>query len=320
MTEIKEIEFDPQSSEINVKINRDIKPEDKLMYSVYSMLYYSWTNYELLPNNKSFIIINLIPNTQYVISFNNVLYYVNTIKESDEIIKLKVQLNHLNNKQCISHKFETEYNQLKNTETDLRKRYNELIIEKTKTDKYILNLNAQINSSMITNNTLLSEISKLESNISLLNQEHKNEIARLKETILKETTAPLIPIHKCFDYDSVCSFKTESEYDIESMDSFSSKAPKMNQMTESPLELEKKTKEIADLNQQLADLNDKMAQDRIYYINKIDYLENLIEDDETEYNKLMVKIQKTVAEISQLKKDKEQLNKKINVLIMGKQK
>jgi hypothetical protein len=34
----------------------------------------------------------------------------------------------------------------------------------------------------------------------------------------------------------------------------------------------------------------------------------------------MVKIQKTVAEISQLKKDKEQLNKKINVLIMGKQK
>ena len=91
------IEFIPSSSEILIKFNPEYDESKKLYYSLYGKLYYSWNLIELTPNTKQYNLINLVPDTYYVFSYDNKTYTIKTQTESEEILKLKVELDHIKN-------------------------------------------------------------------------------------------------------------------------------------------------------------------------------------------------------------------------------
>jgi len=301
------ITFTPSSSEVNVKITKDLTPEDSLYYSVYGSFYYSWIKYDL--TKKEFLIINLIPNTLYIFNFNNKHYEVKTLTETEEIINLKVELNHIRNTNLTMKKLESDYNVLKQKYDSLSTINTDRITKRLDYDNYIVKINSMLNEYTRKTADLISQINILKKeNEELKTKDKTNENEeKLQNELIKKS-------EECAEIESkytkqISNLNTiydnlDEEYNL----LYSQFA---NYRKEVATEKENLIADLNNLKKITIDNDDK-------YADKIKYLEDELRTAEDDYYKLTHKTQKMLSEINTLKKEKDKLNKQINNLIINK--
>ena len=386
----KDIEFNTYSTEIVLTFKNKINPTDKLFYSAYGTLYYSWNPYEIKENINQYTIINLYPSTLYVFKFNEVLYQCTTLSEKEEILKLKVELNHIKNntidiknKNIDSIKLKSEMillhdelnklntkNNILNTLIDNKEKYytnilnsNEDLIKKLKLeineninnkllfDKNILKID-ELNSLLVNKTNIINELNK---NINELNKKplENGDLQRNtdSENIKMINTIKYLELEKKTHISLIESL----EKDINELyNNNELLTKKINNITSKNLKLESELKcnnenliqENIKLNNENINLNKKLllletdfddlqsnykekeeiitsfnSKDNFsneYYLSRIEYLENELNNNEQNYAKLLVKINKKNSNLVKLHNENENNKKKINNLLKNK--
>jgi hypothetical protein len=274
--------FDIYSSELIVIFNKNYNIEDNsiLSYSQYGTLYYSWTNISLSNNIKQYNILNIIPNTNYVIKFNNVIYHLKSLSEHEEILKLKLELNNI----------KTNSNSNENYESIINLHKKRDIINKGLINKLSIN----IKNVCIQNEELKTKINQLEAENSeeLKTQINKlnNENAELKKNQeLLITKNNELRSHQEILINEICDLKANQEI------------------------LNNEIYELDNINNKYSILTHE------YDVLKQKYQEFLEEYDDAIFNstKNTIKISKLIEDNNILKNEKEQLKKKINGLLLN---
>jgi hypothetical protein len=282
------LNFDVYSDEIIILINTTMEDSDKLFYSQYGNLYYSWIEINLNPQIKQYTISNLINGTYYVIKYKNVLYNVKTLTEKEEIIRLKLELSTLKANSKNNEHYESVINTYKKQE--------------------------------LLNKNIVNKLNKNIKDLWLENSKHKYDLLALKDKndLISNLKA------KINDLENELNMEINSRNRIEDLEYLISSLRDENNELRNKDELANILDENKALRLMVESLenslnNDKniLVQEKLTLEKTVNTLTNELEDVEYENNKLVIKSNKLHEEISNLKKEREQLNKKINLMLFN---